>query len=79
MRPVPSKGQRLAVGDDEACAFENKVTRFRGGRHQRVRDETIGAYGFVENYRKTRNNVLFVVLIVFPDSSEYGQNLSGGV
>ena len=70
LRPVPSKGQRLTVGGDEACAFENKVTRFRGGRHQRVRDEAIGAYGFVENHRKTRDDVLFVVLIVVPDSSE---------
>ena len=58
------------MGGDEACAFENKVTRFRGGRHQRVRDEAIGAYDFVEYHRKTRNDVLFVVPIDVPDSSE---------
>ena len=67
------------MGDDEACAFENKMTRFRRGRHQRVRDEAIGAYDFVEYHRKARNDVLFVVLIVVPDSSEKGQNLFGGV
>ena len=45
-------------------------TRFRDGRHQRVRDGAIGAYDFVEYDRKTINDVLFVVLIVVPDSSE---------
>ena len=70
MQTVPSKGQRLSEGSDEACAFENKVTQFRGGRHQTVRVEAIGAYGFVEYHRKTRDDVLFAVLIVVPDRSE---------
>ena len=46
------------------------MTRFRGGRHQRVRDEAIGAYVFGEYHRKTRDDVLFVVLIVVTDSSK---------
>ena len=70
LRPEPSKGQRLSVGDDEACASENKVTRFRGGRHQRARVKAIGAYGLVEYHRKTRNDVLFVVPIGVLDGSE---------
>ena len=70
LRSVPGEGQRLSVGGDEACAFENKVTRFRGGRHQRARDEAIGTYGFVGYHRKTRNDVLFVVPIDVLDSRE---------
>ena len=70
LQPVPSKGQRLTVGGDEAYAFENKVTQFRRERHQRVRVKAIGAYGFVEFHTKTRDDVLFVVPIDVPDSSE---------
>ena len=79
LRSVPSKGQRLTEGDDEACAYVTVETRFRRGRHQRVRVKAIGAYDFAEYQRKTRKDVLFVFLIVVPDSSEEGQNLFGGV
>ena len=67
---MPGEGQRLTVGVDEACASENKVTRFRGGRLQRVRVKAIGAFGLVEYHRKTRDDVLFLVPIDVPDSSE---------
>ena len=70
LRPVPGKGQRLSVGGDEACASENKVTRFRGGRLQRVRVKTISAFCSVEIHRKARNDVLFVVPMNLPNSSE---------
>ena len=69
LRPVSSQGQRSSVGGDEACASENKVTRFRGGRHQRARDEAIGVYCFVEYHTNTRDGYLFVVPLNLPDSS----------
>ena len=42
----------------------------RGSGTEDVQVEAIGAYGFVEYHRKTRNDVLFVVPIDVPDSSE---------
>ena len=51
----------------------------RGSGTEDVRVKATDAYDFVEYHRKTRNDVLFVVLIVVPDRSEEGQNLFGGV
>ena len=42
----------------------------RGSGTEDVRVKATDAYDFVEYHRKTRNDVLFLVLIVVPDGSE---------
>ena len=42
----------------------------RGSGTEDVRVKATDVYDFVETHRKTRNNVLFVVLILVPDGSE---------